>query len=173
MAKRIVEYPVPLVLKKILKEKLHGELKVKGENFEKRLYFINGDLIFARTNQIQERLGEILFKTGKIGRAQFWNIHRLMEGKKEKVGKILVQNEILAQRDLFLALIHQVTAIAVSTFSLDSGEWDFIRTIPKVPEDSNFKIEEFNYYLNVYFSLIRNIFCMAIFHQQIICIFVT
>jgi curved DNA-binding protein CbpA len=141
MANRIIENPVPLILKTILKDKASGELIVKGENFEKRLYFIKGDLVSARTNLIQERLGEILFKIGKIGRAQFWNIHKLLEGKNEKVGKILVRNDILTQRDLFLALIYQVRIIAISTFSLFSGDWDFIQKIPKIPEDSSFKID--------------------------------
>ena len=141
MANRSIENPVPLILKTILKDKASGELIVKGENFEKRLYFIKGDLVSARTNLIQERLGEILFKIGKIGRAQFWNIHKLLEGKNEKVGKILVRNDILTQRDLFLALIYQVRIIAISTFSLFSGDWDFIQKIPKIPEDSSFKID--------------------------------
>lgn len=141
MVNRIIENPVPLILKTILKDKSSGELIIRGENFEKNLYFTKGDLIFARTNLIQERLGEILFKIGKIGRAQFWNIQKLLEGKKEKIGKILVQNDILTQRDLFLALIYQVRIIAISTFSLFSGDWDFIQKIPKIPEDSNFKID--------------------------------
>lgn len=141
MANRIVEYPVPLMLKKILKEKIHGELRVRNESFEKRLFFIQGDLIFARTNVIQERLGEILFKIGKINPAQFWNINKLLEGKDGKVGKILVEEKIVTQRDLFLALLYQVKAIATSTFTMDSGEWEFNTQMPQVPADSNFKVE--------------------------------
>jgi curved DNA-binding protein CbpA len=141
MAKRIIEYPIPLKLRDILRNKSSGELIIKGENIDKRLYFLNGDLVFAKTNQIQERLGEILFKIGKIGRPQFWRIHKLLEGKNEKVGKVLVQNNILTQRDLFLALIYQVRIIAISTFGMYSGEWEFLKKTPKIPEDSNFRID--------------------------------
>ena len=92
MANHIIQHPVPLVLKKILKEKSNGELIVKGDNFYKNLYFIESNLIFAKTNVIQERLGEILFKLGKINRSQFLNIFKLIEGKTLKLGEILVQN---------------------------------------------------------------------------------
>lgn len=139
--KRIIEYPVPLVLRDILKKKSSGELIIKGENIDKRLYVINGDLVFAKTNQIQERLGEILFKIGKIGRPQFWSINKLLQGSNERVGKVLVQNNILTQRDLYLALIYQVRIIAISTFGIYSGSWEFEEKIPKIPEDSNFKID--------------------------------
>lgn len=141
MTKRIVEYPVPLMLKQILKDKNSGELIIKTGNFSKSLFFLSGDLIFAKTSVIQERLGEILFKIGKISQAQFWSIKQLLVGKTEKVGKILVQSNILTQRDLFLALIYQFRIIAISTFSLNSGEWEFIPRTPKIGADSNFKID--------------------------------
>ena len=102
MANRIIEHPVPLALRQIFVDKNTGVLKIRDENFEKALFFIDGNLSFAETNVLHERLGEILFKIGKLTRAQFWEIHKLMEGKDEKIGKILVKNNYLNQKDLFL-----------------------------------------------------------------------
>ncbi len=141
MPNQVVQYPVPVVLKKILRDKISGELLVKARDFQRSLYFKEGDLVYARTNVIQERLGEILFRLGKIDRTQFWNIHKLIQGKNEKLGKVLVQRNILNQQDLFSALLTQVRVIAVSTFALDSGEWDFFAKLPKFPDDENFIIE--------------------------------
>lgn len=141
MGKRVIESPVPFVLRKIFLEKTSGELTIKGENFEKNLYFSDGYLCFAKTNVLNERLGEVLFKIGKIDQTQFWDIHRLISGQKNKIGKILVENNFLSQKDLFFGLIHQVRIIALSTFSLTSGEWDFSSILPDIPEDSRFKIE--------------------------------
>ena len=42
MPNRIIQYPVPLMLKKILKDKSSGELIVAGKNFSKSLFFIEG-----------------------------------------------------------------------------------------------------------------------------------
>ncbi len=141
MGKRVIESPVPFVLRKIYVDKANGELTIKGENFEKNLYFSDGNLCFAKTNVLQERLGEVLFKVGKIDQTQFWDIHKLISGQKNKIGKILVDNNFISQKDLFFGLIYQVRIIALSTFSLTSGEWDFSSVLPEIPEDSMFKIE--------------------------------
>jgi curved DNA-binding protein CbpA len=141
MGKRVIESPVPFVLRKVFMEKISGELIIKGENFEKSLYFSQGDLCFARTNVLHERLGEVLFKVGKIDQSQFWDIHKLISGQKERIGSILVQNNFISQKDLFYGLIHQMRVIALSTFALTSGEWDFSPKLPEIPDDSRFKIE--------------------------------
>jgi tetratricopeptide (TPR) repeat protein len=129
------------MLKKILKDKSSGELIVAGKNFTKSLFFNEGDLIFAKTDVIEERLGEILFKIGKINRDQFLSINELITAKNERIGKILVQEQILSQRDLFFSLIYQMRTIATSTFSLVSGEWNFVNKNPEIPEDTKFQIQ--------------------------------
>lgn len=141
MGKRVIESPVPFVLRKVFIEKITGELAIRGENFEKSLCFKQGHLCHATTNVLHERLGEVLFKVGKIDKAQFWNIHKLISGQKERVGRILVNNQVISQKDLFFGLIHQVRLIALSTFSLTSGEWEFSPALPEIPEDSRFQIE--------------------------------
>jgi len=141
MGKRIIESPVPFVLRKIFIEKSSGELKLKGESFEKSLYFNDGNLCFARTNVLHERLGEILFKIGKINKTQFWDIHKLLSGQKDRIGTLMVRNNLISEKDLHFALIYQVRIIAISTFSLTGGEWEFSPLRPDLPEDSTFKIE--------------------------------
>ena len=141
MPNRIIQYPVPLMLKKILKDKSTGELIVAGKNFTKTLFFSEGNLVFANTDMIEERLGEILFKIGKINREQFLNITDLIKNSKDRIGKIMVQKNMLNQRDLFFALIYQLRTIATSTFALTAGEWNFVNKAPEVPEDSRFNIQ--------------------------------
>jgi curved DNA-binding protein CbpA len=141
MGKRVIESPVPFVLRKVFLEKITGELTIRGENYEKSLFFSDGNLCFAKTNVLHERLGEVLFKIGKIDQTQFWDIHRLITGQKNKLGKILVDNDFISQKDLFFGLMYQVRVIALSTFSLTSGEWEFSSVLPEISEDSRFKIE--------------------------------
>lgn len=143
MSRQIAQHPVPLILKAILKEQSSGELIVKGEGFLKVMYFQDGALIFARTTVIEERLGEILFKIGKIDRAQFDVILNLVSRKTghEKLGKMLVDQKIISQRDLYFALLYQSRAIATSVFTILSGEWEFFAKVPSTPADSRFNIE--------------------------------
>jgi len=141
MGKRVVESPVPVVFKQILKKKISGELVINGDDFKKKLFFIDGNLAFAKTSVIQERLGETLFKIGKINKEQYLNIKNIIENQTEKIGKILINMNVLSQRDLFFGLLYQARTIATSVFSLSSGEWDFVQGTPALPDDSKFGIE--------------------------------
>lgn len=143
MIKSIVEHPVPLLLRDILREKSSGELIIRGHSFTKNLFFEKGNLIFAGSDVIEERLGEILFKIGKIDRKQFIEILEMLERKtsSEKLGKIMVQKKIISQRDLFFGLLYQLRSIAISIFTLVSGEWQFNDRIPDIPDDTKFNID--------------------------------
>ncbi|MCI0471730.1 MAG: DnaJ domain-containing protein [Candidatus Aminicenantes bacterium] len=141
MANLIIQQTIPIIFKKILKDSVSGELIVRGTDFQKNLLFLDGNLIFAKTTSPRERLGEILYKCGKIDEAQLRNIPNLIKNKNEKIGKILVKNNILTQRDVFEGLSRQIAAITISLFSITQGEWDFTRKIPQVPEDSRFNIK--------------------------------
>lgn len=136
----VTKSPIPLCLRKILSEELSGVISVKGDNLEKKIYFKNGTVLFATTNVIQERLGEILFKSGKITRQEFWSIHKMIEKKNQKIGKLLVENGILSEKDIYEGIQLQITSIVLSMFFLNSGEWNFEEKNPEIPEDSQFDL---------------------------------
>lgn len=162
----VTKSPIPLCLRKILSEGLSGIISVKDDAFEKKIYFKNGTVLFATTNVIQERLGEILFKAGKISRQEFWSIHKMIERKNEKIGKLLVENKILSEKDVYQGIQLQIRSIVLSLFFLNSGEWDFEEKTPEVPDDSQFSLclakiihegalrylQNVNVYINQHFS---------------------
>jgi len=141
MSPKNVEHPAYLVLRDVMMHKNSGELRVSSENTERRLFFLKGKVAFAMTNARQERLGEILFKIGKINQQQFWEIHKLLENQNDKMGKTLIKHEIISQKDLFLALLIQIRTITLSVFSMTKGEWNFIQGTPAIPEDSVFSVD--------------------------------
>lgn len=140
MSNLIKKYPVPLIYKKILKDNLSGQLVVNGENFTKRLFFVKGELHFSLSDLVQERLGEILYMKGKLTREQFILLHKIMEKTNNKLGKLLVQHQILDKQSLFEALQDQVKVIGLSTFSMATGEWIFTVEKPKIPNNQKFSI---------------------------------
>ncbi len=141
MPNLIIQPTIPTIYKKILKDKISGELVIRRENLIKNLFFIEGNLVFARTNAAEERLGEILFKTGKIDTSQLNMIPEQIKDKRERIGRVLVKNNIITLRELYDALKEQIKTIGISLFSITSGEWDFNREVPEIPEDSKFKIK--------------------------------
>lgn len=136
----IIQPSIPTIYKKILKDSVSGELIVCGDGCEKHLFFIDGDLVAAKTSVLEERLGNILYRMGKISLELWQDIPELISRKHEKLGKLLVQYNIIDQRALYEALKEQIRTIAVSLFTISQGEWDFVRKVPDIPEDSRLKI---------------------------------
>ncbi len=141
MAHLTVQKPAFLIFREILKKQAQGTLYLISPNFSKEIYFSDGNITFAKTSLIQERLGEILFKIGKINARQFASINTLISNTTDRIGKILVSQDIISQRDLFLALLYQIRTIALSIFNLAEGQWNFTADFPQLPKDSRFSIE--------------------------------
>ncbi len=139
MADHIYYYSMPLLFKKILNDSLSGELKVKDKKLCRTLYFVEGELMFAESNRGSERLGEILFSTGKIDCEEFSVIDK-MDGD-SKLGQKLVQKKVVTARDIFLALLYKVRMNGVSTFLMNTGEWEFVAKTPGIPSNYKFPIE--------------------------------
>jgi len=137
----VSEAPIPLILRKIHKKKLSGTISIMGENFKKRVYFGNGSILYADTNLVPERLGEILFRSEKLSRKQFLSIHKLIKGAKKKIGKLLVENKILSEKDIYHGVRLQVRLIVLSLFSISSAKWSFEEKFPDLPDDSKFNID--------------------------------
>ncbi len=165
MLKRINKDPVTTIYRDILKNRMNGELTIRGHDFTKILFFLNGNLAFAKTTKEEERLGKILLELGTINQSQFSDIKDLIDGEKDNLGRILVNKNIANNKDIYFALIHQIKAIAISTFSLSSLEWDFDPEILNIPSNSKFnidlseiineginKIDDFSFYKKKFYS---------------------
>lgn len=140
MANAIQKYPVPLIFKKILKDRLSGELTVVHENFTKQIYFINARLAFVTSTLGHERLGEVLLSTGKIDRSQLDMALEIKQSTALKIGEVLVEVADLSRRDIYDALLIQARKIAISTFPLKTGEWRFAVKAPRIPHHQSLKI---------------------------------
>ena len=103
MAYPIIQYPVSLALKKILKDGTSGELIVKENHSKRSLFFRGGKLVAAKTNVIHERFGEILYKLEKIDHKQFQDLSQLLEGKNKKIGEILKSNFLFSSDGCLLS----------------------------------------------------------------------
>ena len=108
----------------ISQRKESGVLHVVRHNIEKDVYFHDGRIIFAKSNDLDERLGELCLRTGKI------SLRQLEECAKKvvpglRLGTILVQEGYLRASDLYQGVIHQVEAIVYSLFEWSDGTFEF------------------------------------------------
>jgi Tfp pilus assembly protein PilF/DnaJ-domain-containing protein 1 len=122
----IREFPLPRVLIYLNRNRKSGTLIVDTHAFTKKVYIDKGDVIFASSTYEDDRLGEMLVKTGKITIEQYEESVKLLKTTKKRQGAILVELGYLTPKDLFWGVKYQVREIIYSLFPLDIGEYKFL-----------------------------------------------
>jgi hypothetical protein len=124
--------PLEDVLEQCRQRRATGTLTVSAGDVKKCIYVKDGQIIFASSNSIQDRLGEVLVKTGKLKRkdldtaVQLYNKHMGLI----KLGAILVENGLLTSKELFGGLRAQVKEIIYSLFLLDEADYQLEDSLP-------------------------------------------
>jgi curved DNA-binding protein CbpA len=104
--------------------KKRGQLTFRYQNIQKYLYFQDGNLVFTKTNQQTELLGEILYRLGKLSQETFQNIEEYIEPM-EIIGQILVKRGLISQEDLQDGLTYQMREVTLNIFPLFNGVFKF------------------------------------------------
>jgi tetratricopeptide (TPR) repeat protein len=111
-------------LRKIYFHKLTGQLIFKRGSVEKYLFFQDGELVHAKTSVPEERLGEILYKLGKISDEAHSEIERYIEPEKQ-LGETLTQKGQTSPRNVEDGLTYQMREITLSLFPYFDAEISF------------------------------------------------
>lgn len=130
---------IGLYLKDIFFQRKRGQLIYRSGNIQKYLFFHNENLVFAKTNQPQELLGEILYRLGKITEETYSRIDRYIEPKK-RLGEVLVKNGLLSEKDLLEGLNYQMREIPLNVFPDFDGEFEFQQREDFADQDFETKI---------------------------------
>ncbi|MCK4889991.1 MAG: tetratricopeptide repeat protein, partial [Candidatus Aminicenantes bacterium] len=138
--------------------------RVSTSKNNKSMFFRNGKLIHSESDFFDERLGVILNLTGKVSDSQYDNISGLIHSVDDQVGTVLVQNDIISKDELRGAILYRIKRIAVSSFSIISGDIVFVegaspenqRTGVKIPLEEIIynggrRIESVNYISRKYY----------------------
>ena len=115
---------IALYLKDIYFRKKTGNLTFSRTGIEKSFFFQDGGLLFAKTNVSEERLGEILLRTGKIAPEVFAGIAKYVRPDM-LLGEALVQNRVLSQRGLYDGVLAQMYAVILGCFVFFDGKFSF------------------------------------------------
>lgn len=102
-----------------------GVLTVESGDIVKSIYIKNGDMIFSRSNQDEDRLGDILLKAGKINKEQYDRSVIEIKRTNQRQGTALVKLGYLAPNKLLGAVQNQVEHIIESLFDLKDGRFEF------------------------------------------------
>ncbi len=120
-------HPYPLLLRSLHADRQTGTLSLSRGEVRKRVFFREGEIIYATSNYDDDRLGEILVKVGKITVEQYDRSVALLKETGKQQGAILVELGYLTPKDLFQGLRLQIAEIAKGIFLWEEGEYNFFQ----------------------------------------------
>jgi hypothetical protein len=113
-------FPIADVLHLIHASAQSGFLFFENASHEKAVYLHRGEVVFATSNQVVDRLGECLLRNGVISLEQHREAKRAYSPSGH-FGKILVERGFLTPREVWNGVKAQVAEIVRSLFSYGAG----------------------------------------------------
>ncbi len=92
----------------------------------KSIYLKHGLIVFASSNLPEDRLGEVLLKSGRITPDQYRISVEIIKKTGKRHGSVLVEEGYLNPKELFEGLKIQVKEIFTSLFLWGEGQYTFL-----------------------------------------------
>jgi hypothetical protein len=118
-------FRLPEVLTFLSTGRRTGMLSLAWYGREAWLYFEEGALIHAGSNQEQFRLGQILLRRKRITREQAQRLERLIETEGGRFGELAVREGLLPESELLEVLKIQVSEVVFDAFVWEGGTFGF------------------------------------------------
>jgi hypothetical protein len=134
-------FRLPEVLTFLSTTRRSGTFTFVNGGREARLFFDDGALVYANSNQEQFRLGAILLRKKKITREQRERIDALMQRDGGQFGQLCVQSGVMTDAELRDSLKVQVSEIVYDAFLWDGGTFSFVQEISLPPHAVTISID--------------------------------
>lgn len=139
----LVQDALPDVIRRIYTRRLSGELTLTHEKISKSIYFELGAIVFARSNDRADRIGESMMRNGLLSEADFLRASEAA-GQGKRFGRALVDLGIISERDLANAVTFQILGIIYSLFEWTKGQYRFTAQEKPVPDDLRLELSTAN-----------------------------
>lgn len=118
-------YQMSDILLDLKKSDKTGIFEITKVPIIKKIFIKNGDMVFAVSNESEDRLGEFLLRVGKINLDQYFQSVNVLKKTGKRQGTVLVELGFLKPNDLVWAVQNQVEEIILSLFQWEDGEFLF------------------------------------------------
>ena len=112
------DYSLSDMLIRLQRSTKTGVIEVRSGSIIKKVYINKGDIVFAASNDKDDRLGVVLLKVGTISLEQYVQASNILEKTGKRLGKILVEINAISAKELFEVVCRQIEEITISLFSL-------------------------------------------------------
>jgi serine/threonine-protein kinase len=102
-----------------------GVLHLSREDVSKRLYFRDGSIILAGSDQPEDRLGQVLVRNGLVQQADVEKALNVVDATDRTLGEALVQMGLLRREQVQVEAARRTRQIVASLLDWDSGEYVF------------------------------------------------
>lgn len=116
---------LPEILHSLARCEESGVLQLTRELTSKHIYFGSGTIVFARSNQPSERLGEYLLRKGRITRSQLADASNKLRASGRRLGEVLVSMGVLTEQGVKESVTGQMRGMIRPVFSWGAGEYCF------------------------------------------------
>ncbi len=104
-------------------DELTGRVTLKNGDTEKEIYFDKGRPVFATSNLTRDRMGDLLYREGKITFEQHAKSREVVAESGRRMGEILIEMGFLKRRELLPAVRRHIEDIIYSVFAWRTGEY--------------------------------------------------
>ncbi|MFC2172520.1 DUF4388 domain-containing protein [Acidobacteriota bacterium] len=103
-----------------------GVLQVQKNGQTKSLFLRDGRILYARSNQRQDRLGYLLLSSGKVTRNEYERaIEMRSHSPSTRIGTLFVEMGAISLDDLHWTVKFQILRILKSIFAMEDAEYSF------------------------------------------------
>ncbi len=102
-----------------------GVLYLSDEKVSKRLYFNQGSIVFAGSDDDEDRLGEVLVREGRIKRSDLEFLWQVMKQTGQSLEETIVEMDFMSPGEIEALAVRRMNAIIYSSFSWASGKYRF------------------------------------------------
>lgn len=102
----------------------NGLLLLIADPVQKTVYFRRGEIVFAGSNLPEDRLGQVLYRTGKLSREALDEAEKYVEPGK-RFGAMLLERKLIDSNSLLWGVKYQIEEIIYSVFRLSRGSFFF------------------------------------------------
>ena len=132
--KEIHSQTIPELLFKLHRQQENGRLTLRRGVVEKRLLFRDGTVVFASSNDRDDRLIQNLLRRGTLPLPELLRALEVSLRSRRRLGEVLLEQEQLSHAGLVKAIQDQITDLVCSAFQWTSGTWEFDRGTALAPE---------------------------------------
>jgi len=116
---------LPGVIRTLHRERESGILEISRGSVSKRIFFGEGEMVFAQSSMSSDRLGEFLVRQGRMTRSQLADASNKKRATGQMLGVTLVSLGLLGAEELQETVEAQIRAIICSLFAWENGNRQF------------------------------------------------